>query len=302
MEITPQEPSMHMIHRFSLLLVLLPGLLFAGIAPAELPASTRWYLHADLVEMRESEVGRKLYGWLEKEVFSELREGLDLDLDKEIDRITLFSQGEEDAVLAIRGRFSKSTREKILALAERKARVDEKEADGRTYYRFREIDDVELDGYFSFAVDGLLLLTSDTAAMERLLANGGRVAEREAAGGTLLVLTADRDLMQAGLRADAAKGDSWESQILKHTREAALLIADRDGLAAIEARVVADDPAMAVSLAGIVGGLIGLQAMAAEEKPAIAELLGKTKVTVNEGILAVTALVEPELIARLVSE
>ncbi|MEJ2604641.1 MAG: hypothetical protein P8172_15395 [Gammaproteobacteria bacterium] len=293
---------MHMIHRLALLLVLLPGLTFAGIAPAELPANTRWYLHADLVEMRDSEVGRKLYGWLEKEVFSELREGLDLDLDKEIDRITLFSQGEEDAVLAIRGRFSEETRDKILALAERKTRVDEQEADGRTYYRFREVDDTDLDGYFSFAVDGLLLLTSNTSAMERLLANGGRIEQREAAGGTLLVLTADRDLMQAGIRADAPQGDSWESQILKHTREAALLIADRDGLAAIEAKVVADDPAMAVSLAGIVGGLIGLQAMAAEEESAIAELLGKTKVTVNEGILAVTALVEPELIARLISE
>ncbi len=293
---------MSTIYRLALLLVALPGLSYAGIAPDELPASTRWYLHADLAEMRDSEVGRKVYDWLEKEIFEDLRDDLGLDLGKETDRVTVFSQGEEDAVVAVRGRFSDKTRDTILAYATAETALEEKMTEGRAYYQLGEMEDADIDGYFSFAVDGLLLFTSRAGTMERLLANGGRVEERETADGTLLVLTADRDLMQAGIRADTPEDDSWESQILKHTREAAFLVADRDGLAAVEARVVADDPAMATSLAAIVGGLIGLQAMAASEQPAIAELLGKTKVTVENGVLAVTALVEPELIMRLASE
>lgn len=293
---------MRPLRLFVVLVFLSPGITLAGIGPGELPESTRWYLHADLVEMRDSKVGRELYGWLDKEFFSDLREDLGIDIGPETDRVTLYSQGEEDAVLAVRGRFSAATREGVLTLAEREARVDEREADGKTYYQLGETGDGEFDGYFSFAVDGLLLFTSEAVTMETLLANGGDIEERRTAVGTLLILTADRDLMQAGIRSDAPGSDSWESRLLKHTREAAFVVADRDGLAEIEARVVAIDPAMAASLGGIVGGLIGLQAMAADEQPAIAELLSKTKVTVSDGILAVTALVEPELILRLLSE
>jgi len=290
---------MQTIRRLMLLLVALPGIVFAGITAAELPASTRWYLHADLAEMRSSEVGRQLYGWLEDEFFDDLRNDLGIDLGGETDRVTLFSEGDEDAVLAVRGRFSEETREKVLTLARREAEVEELRADDVTYYRLGGLDDAEFDGYFSFAVDGLLLFTSEAATMERLLGDGGRIEERRNEAGTLLVLTADRDLMQAGIRADGKDDGSWESSVLKHTREAAFVIADQDGLAAIDARIVANDPAMAMAVGGIVGGLIGLQAMAAEEEPALAELLSKTDVTVREGTVGISALVEPALLVRL---
>ncbi len=283
-----------------LTVLAVPALGVAAVMPDELPANTRWYLHADLVEMRGSEVGRKLYGWLDKELFADLRNDLGVDLGAETDRVTVFSQGEDNAVLAIRGRFSDQTREKVLALAQREAQVDEHEADGSRYYQLGQMDDADFDGYFTFAIDGLLLFTSEAATMEKLLADGGRVEERAAADGTLFVLTADR-MMQGGIRPQAGTGGSWESRILEHTREATFFVADRDGLAAIEAKIVASDPGMALAVGGIVGGLIGLQAVAAEEEPALAELLSKTKVTVNEGTVGISALVEPELMNRLLA-
>jgi len=283
-----------------LTVLAVPALGVAAVMPDELPANTRWYLHADLVEMRGSEVGRKLYGWLDKELFADLRNDLGVDLGAETDRVTVFSQGEDNAVLAIRGRFSDQTREKVLALAQREAQVDEHEADGSRYYQLGQMDEADFDGYFTFAIDGLLLFTSEAATMEKLLADGGRVEERAAADGTLFVLTADR-MMQGGIRPQAGTGGSWESRILEHTREATFFVADRDGLAAIEAKIVASDPGMALAVGGIVGGLIGLQAVAAEEEPALAELLSKTKVTVNEGTVGISALVEPELMNRLLA-
>ena len=283
-----------------LTVLAVPALGVAAVMPDELPANTRWYLHADLVEMRGSEVGRKLYGWLDKELFADLRNDLGVDLGAETDRVTVFSQGEDNAVLAIRGRFSDQTREKVLALAQREAQVDEHEADGSRYYQLGQMDDADFDGYFTFAIDGLLLFTSEAATMEKLLADGGRVEERAAADGTLFVLTADR-MMQGGIRPQAGTGGSWESRILEHTREATFFVADRDGLATIEAKIVASDPGMALAVGGIVGGLIGLQAVAAEEEPALAELLSKTKVTVNEGTVGISALVEPELMNRLLA-
>lgn len=291
--------------RFTTLLatlaLILPGLAGAGIGPDELPGNTRWYLHADLAEMRRSEVGQQLYGWMEKELFANLRNDLGVDLGAETDRVTLFSQGEEDAVLAIRGRYSDETRARVLALAKREATVDEHDADGSTYYQLGQMADADFDGYFTFSIDGLLLFTSEAATMEALLASGGRLEERTADAGTLLVLTADRQLIQAGGRPGAGGGDSWESRILEHTRQAAIVVADRDGAAAIEARLVASDPGMALAVGGIVGGLIGLRAMATEQEPALAALLSNTNVSVNEGTVGISALVEPELMAQLLA-
>src|SRR6056297_335553 len=194
-------PKLHVILMVAILAA--PALAVAAVTPGELPGNTRWYLHADLVQMRGSEVGRQLYGWLDKELFAELRNDLGIDLGAETDRVTVFSQGDDDAVLAIRGRFSDQTREKVLALAKREARVDEHEADGSRYYQLGQMDDADFDGYFTFAVDGLLLFTSEAATMENLLADGGRVQERETADGTLFVLTADRNLMEGGIRPQA---------------------------------------------------------------------------------------------------
>ena len=56
------------------LLLGLPGLVLGELAASGLPATSTWYFHADFDEMRSSDAGRPIYDWLQREVFTNVRE------------------------------------------------------------------------------------------------------------------------------------------------------------------------------------------------------------------------------------
>ena len=104
-------------------LALMPVAVIAGLNDGELPAS-RWYAHIDLEEMRTAEAGKQLYAWLDKEVFSELREEAGFDADAEADEITAMSTPDGGLVLSVKGNLSQTTRDRII---------------GRVWRQFRSI-------------------------------------------------------------------------------------------------------------------------------------------------------------------
>jgi hypothetical protein len=120
----------------------------------------------------------------------------------------------------------------------------------------------------------------------------------------LFVLSADKSLVQAGLRTDelADDDDGWDSNILRNTKQAALLIADSDGLIAIEAQLVSSEPGMAQSLGSIINGLIALQAFNDDLDPLLLSLIQNTKVEVNDSTLSINAVIDPALIIRILDD
>ena len=75
---------------------ILPGLLLslAWFPAAQafdgdaLPSGTHWYVHADLAEMRGSDVGKHLHDWLDSNVFSEINDETGIDLRANAGSIT----------------------------------------------------------------------------------------------------------------------------------------------------------------------------------------------------------------------
>ena len=124
--------------RFSKLLMVvllaLPGLALGEISASGLPATSTWYFHADLDEMRGSDAGKPLYAWLQREVFADVREDAGIDLDKEADRITAFSAEESGAVVVVEGNISQPTRDKLIAIAAGADEFDTLTHKGTTFY------------------------------------------------------------------------------------------------------------------------------------------------------------------------
>ncbi len=83
----------------------LPVTAVAELSGGDLPLA-RWYAHIDLVEMRSSDAGKRLYAWLEDEVFDELREEIGFDADKEADVITALASPDSGMLVVIDGEFS----------------------------------------------------------------------------------------------------------------------------------------------------------------------------------------------------
>ncbi len=297
---------------FFLLLFCVPLTAHPGVTVSDFPGNTVWYAHADLEQMRSTASGKDLYGWLNDEVFVEIHEEIGIDVGKETDRITAFADSERGSVIIVEGPVSRESRDKILALAAVKTELNLLKSGGKNYYQFgdknegsgADLDALEDGGYFSFDVKGKVIVTSTEEQMKALLKSNGKVAGRGSHPNALFVLTADKSLVQAGLRTDelADDDDDWNSNILRNTEQAALVIADSDGLIAIEAQLVSSEPGMAESLGSIVNGLIALQAFNTDLDSELVSLIKNTKVVVEGSTLSIKTIIDPAHIMRILDD
>jgi hypothetical protein len=289
----------------------------ADVSAGDLPAGTIWYMHADLDAMRTSEAGSKVYEWFEGEVVVEVKDEVGIDIDKEVDSFTAFANNDDGTVIIVDGQLTKETQDKLLALAAKQGPVDPREYKGQTYYFFGNEDDIDdnrdnpfedlEDAVFvSFAVKGKALITGTAEQMQGLLDNKGEVSGSGSHDGALLVLSANKSFVQAGMQTeglmDDDDGDDWESNIVRNTEQAALLMADESGQIAIEAQLVSTDPKMAEAIGGIVNGLIALQAFNSELGPEIQSLIRNTKIDVAGKILSINMVIDPDLVTTVLSD
>ncbi len=300
------------------LLLAVPGFAVADLSDAGVPDSATWYLHLDLEEMRTSVAGGKLYAWFDDEVMSEIREEVGIDLDKETDRITAFSAPGAGTVVSIEGNISQESQDKVLALAAGVDTLQTLKFERKTYYyiegdgdrgghRHRngniEIDSFENGVYFSFALKNRVIVTSTSEQMESMLASNGKIAKRSSPSGTLFVLTAEKSLVQAGLRPDEFEADDgWESNILQNAEHVAMMVADVAGNLAVEVRLVTREADMAESLASIARGLISLAVFDDDMEPEVAEALRSTKVAVDDRTLTIKVVLDADLVVATLAD
>ncbi len=306
--------------RFFFLLLLLSFPLHAGAAvtTGDLPGDTIWYMYADLAAMRTTESGSKIYVWFEDEIAADVSEEIGIDLSTEVNSITAYSNATSGTAVVVEGPLTKESQERLLAMGTVQAEgdIDLLEYKGMTYFHVGDeedegkrgnepFDDLEDSAWFSFAVDGKAILASTERQLQALLDSGGRVAGAGSHDGALFVLSADKTFVQAGMQADnmaLEDDDDWESNILRNTQQAALLIADKDGMIAIEAQLVSTDPKMAQAIGGIANGLISLQAFNSELDPEIQDLIRNTRVEVTDSTLSISTVIDPDIIAAVLSD
>ena len=142
--------------------------------------------------------------------------------------------------------------------------------------------------------------------MRDLLDNNGRISGSGSHDGALLVLSANKTLVQAGMQKDgmieADDDDDWESKIVNNTEQGALLLADESGQLALQAQLVSTDPKMAEAIGGIVNGLIALQAFNSELEPEMLSLIQNTKVTVDANNLSINMVIDPNLLVSVLDD
>ena len=303
---------------FFLLLFSFPLHASGAVTAGDLPGDTIWYMHADLEAMRTTESGSKIYAWFEDEVVEDINEETGIDLSAEVNSMTAFSDASNGTVVVIDGAITSESQERLLAIATMHAGgdIDLLEYKGMTYYHIGDeedegdwgnepFDDLEDSAWFSFALDNKAILTSTERQLQALLDSGGKIAGSGSHDGALFVLSADNSFVQAGMQADhmaSEDDDDWESNILRNTKQAAVLIADKDGMIAIEAQLVTADPRMAQAIGGIINGLISLQAFNSELDPEIQDLIRNTRVEVVDNTLSINTVIDPDIVLTVLMD
>lgn len=307
-------------NRLTIFLVFLslPLATSAGVVAGDLPNDTVWYMHADLAALRSTESGAKIYAWFDDEIGEEVKEEIGIDITTEVESITAYSDASNGTVVVSEGPLTKESQERLLAIAtlEAEGDIDVLEYKGMTYYHIGDEDDeayrgdepfedLEDSAWFSFAIDGKAILASTETQLKALLDRGGRIAGSGSHDGAMFVLSADTTFVQAGMQmdnlADEYDGD-WESNILKNTRQAALLVADQDGLIAIQAQLVSTEPKMAEAIGGIINGLISLQAFNSDLDPEVQDVIRSTRVEVRDNTLSINTVIDPDVVAAVLGD
>lgn len=311
-----------------LVVVLLLGLPTLAWADAvNIPGSAAWYFHADFDAMRKGDASKGLYAWLDSEVFAEIRDEIGIDLDKEARQLTAFAGVDEGPVIVLDGKISQDTKDKVLAIAAVDGELETFKSSGKAYYFFDgegdgededhdhnesgngnidiDIDSLEEEAYVSVALKNKIVITNTRAQMEALLDSNGKIESGGGEKNALLILRAERSLVQAGVNADEMDIDEdgdWDSNILKNTRQLALLIADLGDKLGIEAQLMTSEPEMADSMASIVRGLISLQAFNDDMEPEVASVLQSTTVDVAGNTLKISLALDPDTVVSALED
>jgi hypothetical protein len=257
--------------------------------------------------MRDTSVGRQIYDWLSKKILEELREDTGFDADNELDAVTAFSDDAGIGTLILEGDISQDSRDKLLAAIEMGADLSTGAAGNRDYYEIREVDidkgDLVIEGdtlYMSFARRNAVVVSTTLDGMKRAL----NAKPRRNRGKALLVLAADKSLMQAGVDTVAlGHGNGrgpWNSGLLREAREVAFVLSDRGGDADMAVRITANDPRTTDSLAAIVRGLVGLQALAEDQDPNVTRLLSSLQIETDSAGMTLALRVAPDVLRAVI--
>lgn len=304
---------------FSILLMAIAVNAGADIAERDLPENVQWYAHADLAAMEGSVTGRYLLEFLEEEVFAELEEETGIALRSDLTAVTVFGgDGPQDGAVLLSGNISDKNRKKINAVIElygdyskemRKGTevfaLDKREREGKSL----DVDDNDMfaEGrttYVAFGKKGETLLTQNKSRLDAFVSAGGKLEGRSRAGkvGSLLVLEADRSMVKAGMNAGAGikDGGDWDSSVLKHMRQVALVLSDKDGKAAVEAQLTTANEQLAESIRNIVQGVISIKALDDKEDADVLEMLRSIRLEQSGSTIRASMLLDPETLKEFI--
>lgn len=276
---------------------------YASLDRTDLPADTQWYLHLDLSEMRSTDTGQRLYSWLKDEVLDEVREETGFDADQELNQLTAYGLQQNQATVVLRGPISQQSQDKLIAALALKGNLEPGKAGKYNYYRVDELDlnnesmEIEQEElYFSFDRKGTLVISTNVEDLTREL--GGKISRHSSSARPLLLVSANRELMQAGVHGDAFR-ERWDSGMLRNATAIAVMLADDDGNANVGMRITAKDEQTSNALASVVRGLIGLQALSDDIQPAIRQILNSLKVSSDKQGLSLELSVDPMTLTEI---
>jgi hypothetical protein len=253
----------------------------ASLDSNNLPEGSNWYAHVNMDLIRSTDVGRQLMLETVDEALGDIEDELGVDLGNEVEGVTLFggTLPVEQGAVILHGAISDGSQDAIMArLAEEETGVFATASGGMTFYTIPEgdgtmryteegdhVEEVSFghrdELYFSFGT-AQTLVTHSMETMQNFLDSGGLLASMDSVDpGAMVVLQADRALMQGGANTSLDMGGPFDSSVLKNLDSVALVVSEDNGGLVINAELLANSPEVAMSVRNVVEGLVALKAL-----------------------------------------
>ena len=283
-------------HLLPLIALAVPFQLHAApLAPAEVPASAQWTLHADVEAIRASETGKAIFSRIEAEHGAKLRAAqqmFSIHLLNDVNGITLYGDGKpEHAVALIHGAFNRGHLEGIVQGA------DEYKSDSYAGYKVHTWTDKGTVQHASFASDDLLVFSRQEdllhTALDTLKANAPATGDPIfTADGGHPVIAGCAQLAGIDLPADAAR-------LIRMARSLRIAASENNGRFAVRVGAETTDAPSADRLRRMLDGVIAF-AQAGDVKLDGLDLRTEIAVTPDKpGLSAAVSLPVPEWISLM---
>jgi hypothetical protein len=259
---------------------------FPGTIPQSIvPESARWVAHLDM----EKFVATKLYELLDKggafEIKSrDVNRWLNIDPAKDITGVTVFGfepGGKGQIVVAVAGKFDKA---RMLTLLD----LDEDHAE--TPYGAYTIHSTGNDGYGVFVNDGLIVLSENRTAVEKVLDTaGGKLKNFAGSALSASLKEVPANAFLSGILPDLTKLSEMNSQskILEKASGLFFLAQEKQDALQFRLQVTADSPETAKNMADLVQGIIAMGRLGGndEDMARISSLLDGLQVKLDGKVL-----------------
>ncbi|WP_367872271.1 hypothetical protein [Luteolibacter sp. Populi] len=242
-----------------LLALAAPLPLFGGeLAPAEIPASAQWLLHADLDAMRESETGKAVFAEIEAKHGDQLKafkRMFSLHPITDLHDVTLYGDGKpEHAVALIEGEFEREHMEDVVKAADDYSAGNH---DGTTVHSWK---DKGTKQYAAFASDHLLVFSRQEELVKLALVTLKSEAAATAdpffnVDGVKPLVSASAHLTGIEMPADAAR-------LLKMASTLRVAISEQGGRFSVRAGAEAPDAQSADRMRRMLDGVVAFAEVA----------------------------------------
>jgi len=288
-----------------------------------LPDGSNWYVHVNLELIRNTDAGQQLMIGTVDEALEDIAEELGVDFGEFVQAVTLFggsipdsNDRLNDGAVVLHGAISEADQQKLLARLELEdAEVSTAYEGSLAWYTVAEhsgtMTTTDEDGnteikswgnneelYFSFGATQTLVTHNQELMQTFVNSNGYLGGFENNDAGALVVLHADRALMQGGANTSIDIDDQWDSSILKNLSSVALVVAEQSGGIQISVELSAASEEAAMSIRNIAEGLVALKALEGGDD-VIGDLLRQVKFENDGSILRVNVAVAADQIGEL---
>ncbi|MEM9171156.1 MAG: hypothetical protein AAGA84_00470 [Pseudomonadota bacterium] len=274
----------------------------AQLDSGQLPGNADWYVHLDFEQMRTSKAAAPLFEKIEADALGEVREEvseeLGVVLDTEFTSFTVYGDTDGKAAAVLKGPIDEERKSALIdALADYDAVTLEKTARGDVYrmdtdqIKDKDVNIKTSEVMMSLARKNTIVVGTDQQYFDFAL------SDRRDVGRSLKIMAAPKAFVQIGVNADAlarTEGGPWQSGLLRQTRELALVISDNQGDVDLHLNMTANDPATTDSIANVIRGLVGLQALSGDGNDSLRTLLSNLKIENDSRGLNVRLVVSPD--------
>lgn len=255
-----------------------------SLNPKQVPAEAKWVVHADLDQLRGSEMGKFAMAELDRDEHKRKLDAFqaifNMDPRKDVSSVTVYGKGhkEEENVALFKGKFDA---QRLVTLIKANESYQELGYNGQAIHSWQEKKGGrEVRTHAAILADGTVALGGKAALEEALdVADGKRESMQSAGTLSELSVAAKRAcFMVAGASFADMRITDPSAAFLKEAAAGQLFLSEASGQVAVEAVLVSASDETAEQLEAVARGFIALGILQREKNPALADMARRTRI------------------------